>query len=178
MVNGRPLMKLSVVHFPHFFLSSLQNSLYMLLLELRSAVESWLFLKLILTNVSTKLFKPCHITLHPWDFFPPLLGVFFYKHWFWTQIYNMFPDVFPVHEKTSSVPMISHTHTHTLYFSVNDSISLIRIYSLKTVGYLIILLCPLPNRRRNMQFMNICYDLKKLILLSTAHKEYNVCLWE
>ena len=112
-MNGRPLMKLSVVHFPHFFLSSLQNSLYMLFLELRSAVESWLFLKLVLTNVSTKLFKPCHITLHPWDFFPPLLGVFFYKHWLWTQIYNMFPDVFPVHEKTSSVPMISHTHTHT-----------------------------------------------------------------
>lgn len=61
----RPLMKLSVVHFPHFFLSNPQNSLYMHLLELRSAVESPDFLKLVLTNVGAKLIKPYHIILCP-----------------------------------------------------------------------------------------------------------------
>ena len=117
-MNGRPLMKLSVVHFPHFFLSSPENSLYMHLLELKSAVESWLFLKLVLTNVGAKLIKPYHITLCPCDlFFPTVRSVLLqintdYGPRFIIRSLMSSPLSPSPRGKTLSVLIITHTRMH------------------------------------------------------------------
>lgn len=147
-------MKISILHFPCLFLSSLQNSLYLGLPELRPIIEAWIFLILVSTTVRAKCTKSYCVILCLWvsECFFPLSGMFSSMRMLvidTSLLWNVPWSLLPWAWKKLLVPhsyTCTHIHAHIFCFSIYNSFSSARIYSPKTELGFDIFLCPLPNR--------------------------------
>lgn len=174
-------MKLSIVHFPCFFLSSLQNSLYLGLPELRSTTEDWIPLILISTTFRTKCTKSHYVVSCLWIsecFFLYVWNVLFQAMLvtdtgiLWNVPWSLFSDP----GKSWLLFITTHKHAHML--SIYSSFYPTRTYSPKQSWFFYYLLCPLPNRGHNTYVIYILVVTKRSSSSSCLHcgKRGVVCI--